>query len=190
MMSRIPLGMFYSYANVNTPIIGQTDSLGQTQSQTFTNNRMWTVDVLVNPDYEFTLTGLHLKAGRGARNEGWRMGQVNLLRAQLQRLMELDPNRNQLVMGDLNTTPGSEEFNALLGEQSDLTFVDPLAGTGAFSHPSDSLFWRIDHILPNQQMTPELVQTSVEIARPLNDSDMIAISDHLPVVAEFVTTEQ
>ncbi len=68
--------------------------------------------------------------------------------------------------------------------------MDPLAGTGAFSHPSDSLFWRIDHILPNSHMSPELVPESVSIARPLNDTDMIAISDHLPVVAEFVATEK
>ncbi|MDX1639334.1 MAG: endonuclease/exonuclease/phosphatase family protein [Balneolaceae bacterium] len=190
MMSRIPLGTFYSYAHVNTPIVGQTDSLGNIASQTFINNRMWTVDVLVHPDYEFTLTGLHLKAGRGPRNEGWRLGQVNLLRAQLKRLMRLDPDRNQVIVGDLNMPPDSDQFGKLLGKNSELAFADPLAGTGEFSHPSDSLFWRIDHILPNTHMKPELVSSSVTVARPLSEADMIAISDHLPVVAEFVTIDR
>ena len=161
LMSRIPLGTLYSYAHVQTPIVGQTDSLGRPASQSFINNRMWSVDLRVNPEYEFTLTGLHLKAGRGEHNRSWRLGQVNLLRAQLLRLMQLNPRRNQVVVGDLNMTPDSDVFQTLLGKGSDLTFADPLAGSKTFSHRSDSLFWRIDHILPNEKMTPELVESIV-----------------------------
>jgi len=190
MMSRIPLGTFYSYAHVNTPIIGYTDTLGNPKSQTFVNNRMWTADVLVNPDYTFTITGLHLKAGQSDRNRAWRMGQINLLRTRFRQLMILDPDRNMVVVGDLNSTPGSEEFQQLLGNNSDdVRFIDPLKDTEVFSHPSDSLFWRIDHILPNTQMNPELVPGSVTVARPLVEEQMIMISDHLPVVASFVAEE-
>ena len=191
MMSRIPLGTFYSYAHVNTPITGYTDTLGNPQSQTFVNNRMWSADVLVNPDYTFTITGLHLKAGQSDRNRAWRMGQINLLRARFRQLMKLDPDRNMVVVGDLNSTPGSEEFQRFLGNSSEaVRFIDPLKNTEAFSHPSDSLFWRIDHILPNTHMNPELVPESVTIARPLVDEQMIMISDHLPVKASFVAKEK
>lgn len=190
MMSRIPLGTFYSYAHINTPIVDQVDSLGNTQSQTFINNRMWSADIIVNSGYRFTLTGLHLKAGRGDRNEGWRLGQINLLRSQFKRLMALDNDRNMLIAGDLNTTPDSREFNVLLGNNDRPEFIDPLAGSGTFTHPSDSLFWRIDHLLPNRAMQPELVPGSVTAARPLPMDQMIMISDHLPVTAVFTPREQ
>jgi endonuclease/exonuclease/phosphatase family metal-dependent hydrolase len=189
MMSRVPLGLFHSYANINTPISGQTDEEGNPASQTFTNNRMWTADILVKPDYSFTLTGLHLKAGGGKRNQAWRLGQIRLLRKHFKMLTNQDPDQNMLVMGDLNTTPDSKEFNTLLGDQAP-KFVDPLEGTNTFSHASDSLFCRIDHILPNQHMNRELVPNSVDVVEPLERSKMITISDHMPLQARFTTNEK
>ena len=189
MMSRVPMGVFYSYAHVSTPILGQTNDEGEPASQAFTNNRMWTADMLVNEHYSLTLTGLHLKAGGGERNQAWRLGQIALLRDHLGMLMRENAGRNMLVLGDLNTTPGSKEFNELLGDEPPL-FIDPLAGTGAYSHPSDSLFWRIDHMLPNRQLQKELVPQSVEVIEPLSREQMIQISDHLPIIARFVTEEQ
>lgn len=187
-MSRVPLGVFHSYANVNTPIIGQTDEKGNTESQTFINNRMWTTDVLVSRDYRFTLSGLHLKAGGGKRNERWRLGQINLLRQHLKSLASTDKDKNMVVTGDLNTTPGSTEFNQLLGDSMPL-FVDPLAESEAYSHPSDSPSRRIDHILVNQNMANELVPNSTKIVLPLSRDKMIKISDHLPVEAKFITRD-
>ena len=189
MMSRVPLGMFHSYAHVNTPIPGQKDESGRPASQRFTNNRMWTADILVNEGYRFTLSGLHLKAGGGDRNAAWRTGQIRLLREYLELLMEGDPERNMLVLGDLNTTPDSREFSTLLGD-TDPEFVDPLAGTDSYSHPSDSLFWRIDHILPNTKMRNELVTNSLKVIEPLDRDQMIAISDHLPLIARFHTADR
>lgn len=186
LMSRVPLGVFHSFGHVNTPITGQKDEEGRPASQTFINNRMWTADILVNPGYRITLTGLHLKAGRGERNEAWRMGQIDLLREYLATLMRIDSDRNMLVLGDLNTVPGSREFKRLLGDEPPL-FFDPLEGSGQFSHPSDSLYWRIDHILPNRQMEPEIVPGSVQVIEPLDREKMIRISDHLPLIARFVT---
>jgi endonuclease/exonuclease/phosphatase family metal-dependent hydrolase len=189
MMSRIPLGVFHSYGFANTPIPGQTNEEGNPASQTFINNRMWTADLLVNADYQFTLSGAHLKAGRGPRNEAWRRGQIQLLRANLSQLMRSDPDKNMLVMGDLNMTPKTDEFSLLLGDRPPY-FSDPLKGTGSFSHPSDSLFWRIDHILPNRQMQGELVPGSTRVARPLPMDQMIQLSDHLPIISTFLPQDQ
>ena len=186
MISRVPLGLFHSYAHINTPIIGQMDQEGIPESQAFTNNRMWTAELLVNPEYSFTITGLHLKAGRGERNESWRTGQIDLLREHLETIAADNPDENMLVLGDLNTTPDSREFSRLLGDKNPI-FFDPLQGTGQFSHPSDSLFWRIDHILPNRRMEPEMVPGSVQVIEPLSREEMIQISDHLPLIARFVT---
>jgi len=188
MMSRVPMGLFHSYAHINTPIPGQTDDEGNPASQTFINNRMWTADLLVNDNYQLTLTGVHLKAGRGDRNRAWREGQINLLRNHHRMLMAQNPQRNMVVMGDLNSTPDSPEFQMLLGSNPP-RYTDPLAGTGIFSHPSDSAFWRIDHILPNRQAAAELVPNSVEVIRPLTDEKMSAVSDHLPLRARFLVRD-
>jgi hypothetical protein len=83
-------------------------------------------------------------------------------------------------------TPEADEFKLLLGnEQTELQFVDPLAGTNTYSHPSDSLFWRIDHWLPSRSMETKVVPKSVQIAHPLPMEQMIQISDHLPIVGKI-----
>ncbi len=190
LLSRVPLGSFYSYANSNTPILGQTNDDGSLASQSFINNRMWSVDVLVNENYDFNLTGLHLKAGRGERNENWRSGMMNLLRNQFSKFMELDHDQNLLVVGDFNATPNSWEFQSFLGDTTDLRFIDPLAGTGVFSHPADSVFWRIDHIVPNEFMMPEIIQNSVQVFTPFSPDSMDFIADHLPMIVDIIATEQ
>ena len=190
LMSRIPLGVMESYAGVTLgfdyPAEDQPDTT-ITEISSLISNRMWTVEVLANEEYRFFLSGLHLKAGRGARNQGWREAMMKVLRQELREEQQLHPQANFLVTRDLNTTPDYKDFRLMLGEGTDLEFHDLLAGTGAFSHPSDSLFWRLDHILPNSNMLPELVEGSAKVAKPLPMGEMEAISDHLPVVARFIT---
>lgn len=188
-MSRIPLGLFHSYSTSNTPIVGQTDDEGNPASQSFINNRMWTADVLVNPTYSFALTGVHLKAGRGDRNENWRLGQINLLRAHYKQLLELDPNKNILAVGDFNSTPDSDEFKTFLGAGSKVEFIDPLAGTNIFSHPADSAFWRIDHILPNNNMQPEIVDDTVLVNYFFSPDSMEIAADHLPMSVQIIAKD-
>ena len=189
-MSRLPLGMLYSYANVSTPILGDTDDDGNPAQQYFTNNRLVSVDVIVNPDYSFTLTGVHLKAGRGERNEEWRIGQVNLLRAHYSQILGSNPSANILFTGDLNMQPGDREYTRLLGAQTDVLFVDPMADRVSLTHPSDDPTRQLDYILPNEQMMESLVPGSAQVAMPMDRESMRLISDHLPVIARFVTTEK
>lgn len=189
-MSRVPVGTVYSYAASNTPILNHTDEDGNPESQTFINNRMWSVDVLVNEHYDFNLTGVHLKAGRGERNEAWRTGMLNLLRNQLSKFTKLDADQNLMVVGDFNATPDSPEFRSFLGDSTKLQFTDPLAGTGIFSHPADSVFWRIDHIIPNNHMMPEIIPGSVQVFTPFSPDSMNFIADHLPLMVDIVAREQ
>jgi endonuclease/exonuclease/phosphatase family metal-dependent hydrolase len=200
-MSRYPLGTFYSYAPWYTAIEGQTEEDGSASVQNLVNNRMWSVEVLPHQDYQFMLTGLHLKAGRGERNEAWRLGQIKALRAQFGRFLTLNPKQNLLVVGDFNCTPESAEFQYLLAGDKALattattsitapSFIDPLAGTGIFSHPADSVFWRIDHILPDRNMLPEMVGGSVKPFTIFPPEEMRAIADHLPMISRFVLSDQ
>lgn len=199
-MSRFPLGTFYSYAPWFTAIEGQKEEDGSEAVQNLVNNRMWSVEVLPHQNYQFILTGLHLKAGRGERNEAWRLGQIKALRAQFSRFLALNSEQNLLVVGDFNCTPESVEFNYLLSgdstgiepktTKSQPYFIDPLAGTSVFSHPADSAFWRIDHILPDRNMLAEMVGGSVKPFAVKSPLEMRAIADHLPMISKFVLNEQ
>jgi endonuclease/exonuclease/phosphatase family metal-dependent hydrolase len=189
-MSRIPLGLFHSYATSNTPIIDHTDDEGNPASQALTNNRMWTTEVVVNSDYQFSLSGVHLKAGRGERNENWRLGQINLLRSHYKQLLRLNPDQNILTVGDFNSTPDSDEFQAFLGAGTEVEFLDPLAGTNVFSHPADSAFWRIDHILPNTNMSAEIIRDTVLVNYFFSPDSMEIAADHLPMSVEIIARDQ
>lgn len=189
-MSRIPLGLLYSYANPDSYILGEKDDEGRVQRQNFTNNRMLSVDVIVNPQYSFLLTGLHLKAGRGDRNENWRIGQIDLLKDHFQYLTAIHPEKRILIAGDLNILPGDREFLHLLGNGESPQFIDPLAGVDSFTHTSDDPERQLDHLLPNRQMNEDLVPGSAEVLMPFDPETMRTISDHLPVIARFLTREQ
>jgi endonuclease/exonuclease/phosphatase family metal-dependent hydrolase len=186
-MSRIPLGMLYSYANPDSYIVDILDDDGRIQRQNFTNNRMLSVDVLVNQDYSFLLTGLHLKAGRGERNENWRIGQIDLLRDHFEYLTAVHPDKRMLIAGDLNILPGDREFLHLLGDNNTPQFVDPLADVDSFTHTSDNPVRQLDHLLPNETMMEDMVPGSAEVIFPFDPDTMRTISDHLPVIARFVT---
>jgi len=149
---------------------------------------MLSVDVLVNPEYSFLLTGLHLKAGRGERNENWRIGQIDLLRDHFEYLEAVHPEMRFLIAGDLNILPGDREFLHLLGDDESPLFTDPLADIESFTHTADNPVRQLDHLLPSRQMMDDLVPGSAEVLFPFNPDTMRIISDHLPVIARFVTT--
>lgn len=188
-MSRVPLGVVRSYANVTTPVEALEKDQEGPAAQHLTNNRMWIADVLARPGYAFALAGLHLKAGGGARNDGWRRGQVRLLHQEFARLAALHPALNLLVVGDFNMTPDDDAFKLLLNRGGTVTLVDPTAGTPQPTHPAEAPTRRIDHILVGDRMAPELVPGSVRIALPLPVAEMARVSDHLPVEAAFVARE-
>jgi endonuclease/exonuclease/phosphatase family metal-dependent hydrolase len=55
------------------------------------------------------------------------------------------------------------------------------------THPADNLKRRLDYILVNANMQPELINGSSKVPMLLPAEQMRVISDHLPVVADFVT---
>ena len=188
-MSRVPLGVIYSYKAVYTTVASAgPHGPGETQNQI--NTRMMAVEVVPNDHYRFVLTGLHLKAGVKPRDEATRLGQVEFLRGQWGRLLREDRRANLLVAGDLNATPGSPVLAAVLAENEKQHFVDPLAGKDVFSHPSDHPNRRIDHLLPNQNMFREMVPGSLGPRPLLSVAEMRLLSDHLPVVGQFLTRDQ
>jgi endonuclease/exonuclease/phosphatase family metal-dependent hydrolase len=189
-MSRVPLGIIYGYGAVTTPIEYIDEETGQEQYETQSriNTRLWSVDVLVNDNYSFLLTGVHLKAGRGPRNEAMRMGQIKFLKGQYERFLNENPDKNILIVGDFNATPDSEEIQYMLDGNSSAQFVDNLPQE-VFSHPAKVPKWRIDHVLPNTNMQPELVKNSLKVKYYFDKEVQDNLADHLPLVAEFVTKD-
>jgi len=189
-MSRVPLGIIYGYGAVTTPVSYKSKMTGKEEYETQNrlNTRLWSVDVLVNDDYSFLLTGVHLKAGGGDRNEAMRMGQIRFLKGQFERFLKENPDKNILAVGDFNATPDSKELQFMLDGNSHVKFVDNLP-ENIYSHPAHQPKWRIDHILPNINMQPELVKNSMEVRYYFDKETQDSLADHLPLVAKFVTKD-
>jgi len=58
------------------------------------------------------------------------------------------------------------------------------------THTADDPKRRLDYILVNENMVPELVKGSVKVPMLLNEKEMRTVSDHLPVIADFVASEK
>lgn len=184
-MSKVPLGVIYGYGNVTTPVLNYKDENGLAQTQNNLNTRMWSIEVYPSKNYNFLLTGVHLKAGRGERNISMRKGQVNFLKQQFKRFLKEDKNKNIMVLGDFNSVQNSEEINMFLNEKvKKERFIDPLP-KNIMTHNSKDPKRRLDYILINTNMFKEYKENSAKIPKVFNPNKMREISDHLPVTAIF-----
>jgi endonuclease/exonuclease/phosphatase family metal-dependent hydrolase len=204
LLSRYPLGVVRDYADVATPIVGQHTDTGEPAAQSLTNHRLWMADVRVAPDRMWTVVGAHLKAGRSAEDRGWRIGQIRFLHTELARLLQDRPTARVLVAGDLNSRARSPELRLLLNTpdrpapdslKSDavprrVEFSDPMADRLTPTHPSDNPERQLDYVLPNTALADRLVEGSARVARPLSPDSMAATSDHLPVTASFLLSDE
>jgi len=185
LMSKFPLGVIYGYGNANTPVLDYKNDKGETETQNNLNTRMWSIEVYPSSNYNFLLTGVHLKAGRGERNIAMRKGQINFLKQQFNRFLKEDKSKNILVVGDFNSLPDSEEINLFLKEEKHRKkFIDPLPAS-IMTHTSDEPERRLDYILINTNMLKEYEENSAKIPLVFNSNKMREISDHLPVTATF-----
>ncbi|MDW3193784.1 MAG: endonuclease/exonuclease/phosphatase family protein [Cytophagales bacterium] len=180
LMSRFPLGVLQAYGDIYTPVTGYVDDEGNKQTQVNLNTRMWTMQIFADPSYDFWLTGVHLKAGRGPRNEAMRAGQIHLLNQQFDQLVQQNPEANLMMAGDFNAYPNSNELKLL----TDNHLIDPMDST-VWTHPSDLPARRLDYMLVNQGMANEMVVGSVQPVYFFNADSMRMLSDHLPVIGEF-----
>ncbi|MEO1653083.1 MAG: endonuclease/exonuclease/phosphatase family protein, partial [Bacteroidota bacterium] len=181
-MSRFPLGVVHGYGSVTTPVEGSLNKDSLPETQNHINTRMLSVEVFVNEKYSFILTGLHLKAGRGERNEAMRSGQINFLNAQFRRYRKERSRTNQVILGDLNCTPDSKEF-ALITDDGHRFYN--IWADGTLTHPADQPARQLDYILPDRKMYKDYIPGSAQVIQLYDPEKMRRISDHLPVIAEF-----
>ncbi len=189
-MSRFPMGIINGYGSVTTPLPGYFNEEGEEETQNQINTRMWSVDVFPSEDYTFLLTGVHLKAGRGERNIAMRKGQLNLLVSRFNELLQLNPDKNMMVAGDLNAIPGSEELALLMNNPKLINpFTDPV-DTAVYSHPANSPGRRLDYMLVNRNMYREAQPGTIKVDTFFSPDTMRIISDHLPLTGSFTKKDK
>ncbi len=185
-LSKLPLGKIVSYGNVHTPVAFEEDGETKYQTQNYINTRMWTAQVIVNPNYGLYLSGAHLKAGGGNRNRAMRLGQIDYLKGELAQILEREPKADLIVLGDLNSYRNGPEIARFLSEvPAGLAFQDPLAPE-VNTHPADAPKKRLDYILYNANLKGQVWEGNCQVFSPFDHTEMRRISDHLPVVMDMV----
>jgi endonuclease/exonuclease/phosphatase family metal-dependent hydrolase len=184
-MSRAPLGLSFGYGNIFSPLT-YTNKAGEqvTETQRMINTRIFTTEVIPSEDYRFLLTGVHLKAGGGNRNVAMRLGQLELIAQQLERIGGATGISDMLITGDFNAYPDGKEIGYIT-EEAGLAFRDPLPPE-VVTHPADSPYRRLDYILINESMMDEYVESSLEVPYLFDTTRQSQVSDHLPVMADFL----
>ncbi len=189
-MSRFPLGLMTGYGLATTPLPGFVDKKGKSETQNNINSRMWSVDVFPSEEYSFLLTGVHLKAGRSARDIAMRKGQLALLRETFNRYLAENPGKNMVLAGDHNATPESEEIGMVTKDKTLRNlFVDTI-DPKVLSHPANAPNRRLDYILINENMKPEVLDGGAKVVKFFAPDTMRIISHHLPVVARFLKKDK
>ena len=184
-MSKVPMGMLHSYGRLHTALPDYTTQDGKLETQQMINTRMWTLQIFPDPNYDFWLTGVHLKAGRNERDIAMRKGQINVLMDQYTKILQQDKEANLLMAGDFNAYPTSEELDLLKSGNDQFSgMIDPL-DTGVYTHPANDPRRRLDYIIYNDGMAKE-VAVAVAVQNFFSPDSMRMISDHLPLMASFL----
>ncbi len=165
------------------------------------------LDIQVGADYKFTLFNAHLKSMRRvglADQAEMRLHEARALRLLVEKRLEVNPNENILLMGDLNDTPSRDPIKVLTGkhslklidlrpsEKNDITREIVKKGgdtsrrvTWTHFYKTEDQFSRLDYIMASRGMMHELVSSCVYVM-----TDWGTASDHRPVVARFVAKER
>ncbi len=189
-MSKFPMGIMYGYGNVTTAFPDYLTEANERETQNQINTRMWSIEIFPSVDYEILLTGVHLKAGRSERDIAMRKGQLNFLVSQFNRMLIENPDKNMVLVGDMNAVPTSEELEILIGnDELENAFIDPI-DTAVNSHPADAPRWRLDYMLVNENMQTEMVDNTVTVDAFFPADTMRIVSDHLPVTGSFFNKDR
>jgi endonuclease/exonuclease/phosphatase family metal-dependent hydrolase len=163
------------------------------------------VDIQVNPTFEFTLLGAHLKSKRvvpEADQAELRLEEAKLLRAKVNAILTINPKANLVVLGDFNDTKDSAPIKTILGSgrfklvdtrPAERNGDDPrnpnhrdttMNVTWTYFYPVEDLYSRIDYILLSSAMARQWIKGETYVLAIPNWGTG---SDHRPIVAGFET---
>lgn len=150
------------------------------------------VDIEVNPTYAFRILTAHLKSKRKNKlgQTEMRRNEARLLHNHVKAALKDHPDRNLIVVGDLNDGMQSAALKEVLGPSKKLLFdirpSDWLGDTWTHFRKWYDDYSRIDYILLSKGMRPELVPEKSRVIRyPVGFTG----SDHRPLMAVFKATD-
>ena len=176
-VSRIPVGALTTLKAKKIPIEGR-------EPTALFNNRLMTIEIMPNENYRLVLSPTHLKAGITPEDKATRIAMGNAAKELFRRELTLDPNANILFIGDMNFSPGGDEYNALLSGGPKLVDLQA-ANKNPGTHPAEYPTRHIDMSFANENLLGEVVPGSVAVARPLPRAEQAETSDHLPIVVSI-----
>ena len=194
-LSRFPIVASRSHTNASFLLNGRRFHVSRGFSE---------VDIQVNPKYQFTLIGAHLKSRRAvpeADEAEMRFEESKLLREIVDKKLASNPNANLVVLGDLNDTYNTRGIKEIVGiGKTKLVDTRPAERNGDNQpHPTNprysprNISWthyygvedsysRIDYLMLSPGMAKEWVTNETYI--PTIPNGGIG-SDHRPVLATF-----
>ena len=165
------------------------------------------VEIQVNTSYAFTLLTAHLKSRRPipeADEAELREQEALLLRKRIDALLDADPHRNLVVLGDFNDTRDSKSTRAIIGRKHALIDLrpaerngdqpdsstphrDPRSITWTHYYGKEDTYSRIDYILVSQGMAKEWDPAGTCV---LTLPGWGVASDHRPILARFFAEDR
>ncbi len=167
------------------PITNETYTIGSEQLPV--QRGFLQVDIEVNPHYRFTLLVAHLKSKlyHPLGQTEMRRNEARLLNKNVRRLLSKQPERNLVVVGDMNDTFTSAAVRELIGSPRclhDLRPQDSVLDVWTHFWAAQESYERLDYILVSDGMKSEVVPEKCRVVRdPLTYEG----SDHRPVMAVF-----
>lgn len=154
------------------------------------------VTVEVHSNYQLRLIGLHLKSQRDtveADQSMMRRQEAHVVRRYLDGILQVAPQTNVLVYGDLNESkdqPGIREIRGPVGSPMafrDLTLADDAGEKWTFYHEPTDEYSRLDYVLASPGVSPEvrLKQSGIFGGKEWNEA-----SDHRPLFVTIVPVDQ
>ncbi len=150
------------------------------------------VTVQVNPDYQLRILGVHLKSKRDVPEydqAAMRAREALYLKNYANGIIDENPDVNLLLLGDFNDTRNEYPMRELLGGRSNqysltgLDAADPLGDRWTHYWEYADLYSRIDYLIANKGLLPEVVPDSGVVDRSEN---FRTGSDHRALHVEIV----
>jgi len=143
------------------------------------------VDIQTPSGYSFRLLTAHLKSRifhQFGQTE-MRRNEARLLNKHVRAALKEHPNRNLLVVGDMNDTYQSAAIREVLGKKQrylfDLRPQDQYGEVWTHFSAVEDAYSRIDYILVSRGLWPEVVENKTRVVR---DENVNLASDHRPLV--------
>jgi endonuclease/exonuclease/phosphatase family metal-dependent hydrolase len=197
-LSKFPIAARYPHTNDSFVLLGKQYRVKRGFAE---------VLIQVNERYSFTLLTAHLKSRLtlfDADEQELREQEAGMLRKHIDAVLNIHPNANVIVTGDLNDTQDSKAVRTIIGRKNALTDTRPSEWaeddlpnnnprypapriTWTHFYGKEDAFRRIDYILLSKGMAREWISNETRILKLPNWG---IGSDHRPIVATFVAEDR